>query len=197
MVGKALQVGALTAALATAVVAPVFAFSRETTAAGQIEGDLTRIARFANRGVRAPALRLARELPDQAAQLGALREPAGTTRDQAGIALDELRQMNAPATLNPHYLPALVAAGRAFVAASGEDPLTRTTINPDYSGLEAQLAASEDRLEQAGDTATKLTTRVKRLARALASARRRARRLESRLRHTRAGPSEPPAAGAG
>lgn len=193
---KLLLLGALAVTLVTAAAAPVLALSRHTAAAGRLHGDLVRIAKLANQGVRPPTLRLAQELPDQVTELGALGGPASTAQDQAGVALDELRQMSAPTTLDPHYLPALVAAGRTFVAASGQDPLTRTTINPDYLGLEAELAASEDRLERAADTAAELSVRVKRLARALAHAKRRAQRLEGRLRRARAGPNERPANGA-
>ena len=59
--------------------------------------------------------------------------------------------MSATATLDPHYLPALVAAGRAYVAVSGQDPLTGTTINPDYLGLEPELAANVARLGRSAE----------------------------------------------
>jgi hypothetical protein len=151
--------------------------------AGRLDSTLAKIAKFADRRVRPAARRLARELPAGAEGLRALREPAGTTQDQAKIALDELRQMSLPATLDPHYAPALVAAGRAFVAATGQDPLTGTTINPEYSGLDSELAASEARLAGSASEAAKLSARVGQLRQALARSKRRAQRLTRRLRH--------------
>jgi hypothetical protein len=138
-------------------------------------------------GASESARRLARELPSEAGQLQALREPAGTTQSQVAIALDELRQMGAPADLDPHYLPALVAAGRAFVAASGQDPLTRTTINPEYTGLEAELATSEARLDRSAGDARTVAAGIRRLEHRLADARRGVRQLQRRL-HARQGP---------
>jgi hypothetical protein len=187
---RVLILGALGALLASAAAVPVLAVSGDATETGRLNSDLVRAAKLNNRGVRPPARRLARELPDDAKRLGELREPAATARDEAGIALDELRQMSAPATLNPHYLPALVAAGRAFLAAGGRDPLTRTAIDPAYAGLEAELALREARLRKAATDAAKLSARARSLSRALARARRRARRLERQLRRERAGTSE-------
>lgn len=154
--------------------------------AGRLHSSLDRIERLANRELRPSALRLARDLPADAKQLGALREPASTTQAQVGIVLDELRQMDAIAILDPHYLPALVAAGRAFVSVSGQDPLTQTTINPDYLGLEAELAVSEARLGRLAGDAGEVSASVKRLTRALAGAKRRAGRLERRIQRMRA-----------
>jgi hypothetical protein len=176
---------ALLALPALVAAVPVLGVQGGTTKAGRLDADLARIAKLNNRGVRPPAQRLARELPDDAKRLGELREPAATARDQAGVALDELREMSAPATLNPHYLPALLAAGRAFVAAGGQDPLTRTPVNPAYLGLEAELALREARLQGSAAGAAKLSARAQRLGRALARARRRARRLERQLRRAR------------
>jgi len=177
--------GALLALPALVAAVPVVAVQGGATKVGRLDADLAQIAQLNNRGVRAPAQRLVRELPDDAKRLGELREPAATARDQAGIALDELRQMSGPATLNPHYLPALIAAGRAFVATSGQDPVTRTQVNPAYAGLEAELALRETRLQDAAAGAAKLSARAQRLGRALTRARRRARRLERQLRQAR------------
>lgn len=178
---RSLLVAALAAILVAATAVQGLALPSGSADLGRLQSDLSRLAKLTNRGARPPAQRLAQQLPAEAGELGELREPAATARDQAGIALDELREMSAPATLNPHYLPALVAAGRAFVAAGGQDPLTRTPINPEYLGLEAELAASETRLRQAGEDAAKLLARVKRLGRALVRAKRRAGRLQRRL----------------
>lgn len=154
--------------------------------AGRLHSSLDRIAGLANRELRPPALRLAGDLPADAKRLGALREPASATQAQIAIALDELRQMRTAAILDPHYLPALVAAGRAFAAVSGQDPLTRTTIDPDYLGLEAELAANEARLDRSAGDAGEVSGAVKRLTRALADAKRRAGRLERRIGRMRA-----------
>lgn len=132
----------------------------------------------------ARALRLARALPDAAGRLEALREPARTAQAQAGTALDQLRQMSA-LTYDPHYLPALVAAGRAFVAVSGRDPLTGTVIDPEYTGLDEELAGNAYGLRRSGAEGAELAGEVKRLGRRLRSAERRSRDLEARLRRLR------------
>lgn len=182
-----LALSVLAISLLLAVTAPVFAMPSGVAEAGRLQSSLARIAKLINRGVRPPALRLARDLPAGAKRLGALREPASTTQTQIGIALDELRQMGVATILDPHYLPALVAAGRAFVAVSGQDPLTRTTINPEYLGLEGELAANEARLGRSAGDAGEVSADVKRLTRELADAKRRAGRLERRIRRLRPG----------
>jgi hypothetical protein len=174
--------GAPAAILLLGAAVPVLATTGRSSGGGRLDASLSRIAKLAERQLQAPARRLARDLPGEAKQLKALREPASTTEAQVGIVLDELRQMSVPAGLDPHYLPALVAAGRAFVAVSGQDPLTRTAINPDYAGLEAELAASEARLDRSAGDAGGVAAAVERLTRALAGAQRHARRLERRRR---------------
>jgi hypothetical protein len=159
--------------------------------AGRLHSALARIAKLANREVKPPALQLARDLPAAADRIERLREPALTGQTQIRIALDELRQVGAIATLDPHYLPALVAAGRAYVAVSGQDPLTATTINPDYRGLEPELADEAAQLGSSATEAATLSSRVKRLTRSLAGAKRRARQLERRIQRMRA-PDAPP-----
>jgi len=130
--------------------------------------------------------RLVHELPADASRLKSLREPASTTASQVGIVLAELRQMSMPADLDPHYPPALVAAGRAFVAVSGRDPLTGTAISPEYAGLEAELAASEARLGHSAADARTALAGTRRLERRLRQARRHIRLLERRLGSARA-----------
>lgn len=156
---------ALAAALLSAAAVPVLAISGGASEAGS---------------------RLARELPTDASRLESLREPAATTKAQVTIVLDELRQMSIPADLDPHYLPALVAAGRAFVAVSGQDPLTRTAIDPEYAGLEAELATSEARLDRSAGDARTVATGIHQLERRLIRARRLVRLLRRHLRSTRA-----------
>ena len=163
-----------------AVAAPTL--SSATREARGLDSSLTGISKLLERQVRPLSRRLAQGLPAEAERLKALREPASTTQDQVKVALDELRQMGIPATLDPHYVPALLAAGRAFLAASGQDPLTRTTVNPDYLGLESELAASEARLAGSAGVAARLAARARRLDLSLARTRRRADRLARILR---------------
>ncbi|MBW8060522.1 MAG: hypothetical protein FVQ78_09430 [Solirubrobacterales bacterium] len=176
---------ALALALLLGAAMPVPAIPSGAAEAGRLHSALVRMTKLANRQVRPPALRLARDLPGDAKRLNALREPASTAQTQMSVVLDELQQMNA-LILDPHYLPALVAAGRAFMAVSGQDPLTRTTINPDYLGLEPELAVNAERLRGAAGDAGKLSAGVKRLTRALIRSKRRARRLEREIRRLRA-----------
>lgn len=164
-----------------AIAAPIAA--APTREAGLLDSSLAGIATLADRQVQPAARQLAQELPVSAEQLAALREPAATTQSQAEVAFDELRQMGLSASLDPHYLPALLAAGRAFLAVSGQDPLTRTTVDPEYLGLERELAATGTRVTGSGREAAKLAARVGELNRALAHARRRADRLARLLRH--------------
>ncbi|HEU4600099.1 MAG TPA: hypothetical protein VFS26_10140 [Solirubrobacterales bacterium] len=129
----------------------------------------------------AGAERLRRELGRIGTNVERLREPASTTQAQIGIALGELRQMGPATILDPHYFPALVAAARAFVAVSGEDPVTRTAIDPGYLGLEPELAEAAGRLARAATEAKALSARVRKLKQSLAAAKRRARELERQL----------------
>lgn len=186
-----LALGALAFALLLGPAIAASATPGGTAEAEQLHSALAQMTELANRQLRPPALRLARDLPGDANRLDALRDPASTTQTQVKIALDELRQMTS-LTLDPHYLPALVAAGRAYVAVSGQDPLTETTINPDYIGLERELAGNVARVGGAAADAGKLSSGVKRLTRELIRAKRRASRLAGEVRRMRArGPGIP------
>ena len=182
-----LTVSALVFALLTGSAIAAGATAGDAAEAGRLRSALTQMTKLVNHGMRPPALRLNRDLPGDAGRLERLREPASTTQAQVKIALDELRQMNSFATLDPHYLPALVAAGRAYVAVSGQDPVTGTTVNPDYLGIEPELVANAARLDGSAGDAGKLSGRVKRLARQLIRSKRRAHRLERQLRRMRSG----------
>jgi hypothetical protein len=190
-----LPVAVLLFALLLVPAMPVPAMPGGAAEAGRLRSDLARMAKLAKRGLRPPALRLAQRLPAEAERLKRLREPASTTATQIRVALDELRQMSA-LRLDPHYLPALIAAGRASLAVSDQDPLTGTAVNPEYAGLEAELAGGEARLGRDAAEAAKLSARVKRLARALARSRRRAGRLERRVHRLRAAARRRPKDGA-
>jgi hypothetical protein len=176
---------ALAPALLLALAMPAPAAPGGATEAERLHRALARMAKFTSHRVRPPAGRVASAVPDGADRLEKLQEPASTAEAQVSIALGELQQMSA-LTYDPHYMPALVAAGRAFVAISGQDPLTRTAINPDYLGLEHELAGNASGLQTAGRDAAKALSGIKRLNRELIRAKRRAARLERRLRHLRA-----------
>jgi hypothetical protein len=161
------------------------------TEAGRLVADLDRISKLVNRELKPPAQHLARSLPAGADDLERLREPALTAKSQVGTALSELRQVGPAAAADPHYLPALVAAGRAYLAVSGQDPLTGTTVNPEYRGLEPELTESAAQLDSSATEATALSSRVKRLTRSLAGAKRRARKLKREIRRLRAADAGP------
>lgn len=145
--------------------------------AKRLGSDLSRMAGLTNRRLEPRAQRLARDLPADSDRLAKLREPASTAQSQLKVALAQLREMSTLA-YDPHYLPTLIAVGRAYVAVSGLDPVTGTTVNPEYTGLESELAADGARLDQSTGEAAKLSADVKRLSAQLTRARRRARRLE-------------------
>jgi hypothetical protein len=180
-----LVVAALVLALLLAATIPISAMSSGKAEAERLHSSLASMAKLVNHRMRPPSQQLAQDLPADADRLDHLREPASAAQEQLTVALGEMRQMNA-LTLDPHYTPALVAVGRAFVSVSGEDPLTRTTINPEYLGLERELAGDTTRLRQSGDDAGKLLREVKRLSRQLVLAKRRAHGLELKVRSMRA-----------
>lgn len=144
-------------------------------------------AAMALAGAAAPARagRLRSQVEAAASGVEGLREPAATTQSQLAIALDQLRQASA-LTYDPHYLPALAAAGRAYLAVSGHDPFTGTQVSPEYAGLEPELAGDASRLRGAADEARRLAVATGLLVRRLREEKRRTRRLEAKLRRLRA-----------
>lgn len=156
--------------------------------AWRLHSALVRIAAQASRSIDPQARQLAQSLPGSAEQLNQLRDPANTTQTQLNTAFDELEQMSVTATLDTHYLPALVAVGRAYLAASGQDPLTGITINPNYLGLSGELSRNVIQLQQFADRADRLSVNVDRLSGALARWKHRARRLAIEVQRMRAGP---------
>jgi hypothetical protein len=178
--------GGVLLALAIAAEAASHPVGQGTTSAEatRLRTQLADASRLTARRLRPGAELLARDLPAEAAGLERLREPASTTEGQLAVALSELERMSA-LTYDPHYLPALLAVGRAFLAVSGQDPITRTTINPEYLGLERELAVGAEDLEDAGGTAAAVARSARRLGRSLVRLRRRAQRLEARIERLR------------
>jgi hypothetical protein len=138
---------------------------------------MTRLARTA---LQPTVRRLLRGSSASRRHLESLSDPAGVTEQELAVALAELRQMRALVP-DPHYLPALVAVGRAYVAATGDDPLTGTPLRPEYTGLEQELATTSEQLGHMAEDAHELRRDVRRLRGRLADARRLARRLDRRV----------------
>jgi hypothetical protein len=179
--------------LLLALTATALAHRPASPAAGQaarIGEALDRMTSITRRRVQPPASSLSLSLPSEAARLERLREPAATVEDQLGLALAELERMTAHA-YDPHYLPAVIAVGRAFLAATGEDPLTRTQISPEYAGLVPEMAAGASKLGRSAAAARRVSAAAARLARALARSRRHARQLARRLQRARDGAGAP------
>lgn len=176
---------ALVLVLSLAAAVPVLATSGGGGEAARLRSDLDRIAELVNGRLRPPALRLARDLPGDGKRINRLREPASTARAQLKVALDELQRMSA-LKIDSHYLPALIAVGRAYTAVSGDDPVTGTKVNAEYLGLESELATSEARLTEASKDASGLYAAVNRLREELVRSKRRANRIERQIRGMRA-----------
>jgi hypothetical protein len=178
--------------LAGAALAAAATSSGGADEAARLRSALDGMTKLVQHSVKPVAVRLARNLPAEEDRLGRLREPASTAQAQVKIALNELRQMNTSA-LDPHYLPAVVAAGRAYVAISGQDPITGTSVNPEYLGLEPELTADAAHLHGEAAEAAKLSASIKRLARELIRSKRRAQHLEGRVQRLQARSATPPA----
>lgn len=178
---RPLAILAAALALTLTIALPVVAMTPADPAAERLQAAVEQMSKLVKHRLKAPSVRLSRSLPANADQVGRLGEPATTAQEQLSIVLGELRQMNA-LTLDPHYGPALLAAGRAFMAVSGQDPLTRTAVNPEYQGLANEIAADASRLRSSAGDATDVSDAVKALSKQLVQARRQVRRLETRTR---------------
>jgi hypothetical protein len=152
--------------------------------ATRLRSEVERASEAASRRLRPPAERLGRDLPLEAGRLDRLSGPAATVEGQLTLALAELERMSA-LTYDPHYLPALVAVGRAFLAATGQDPLTRTQVNPEFAGLGVEIAAGAAGLDGDAQAASRVSRGVRSLSRARARSRHRARSLERLLERAR------------
>jgi hypothetical protein len=178
----AVAAAALVLALLTGTAISAGAGSGDAAKVERLRSELARMTRLANRGLRPAALRLGQDLPAERDRLSGLREPASTAQAQVKVALNELQEMTGIASLDPHYPSALVAAGRAYIAVSGLDPVTGTAVNPEYRGLERELATSGEQLERSAADAGELSADIARLGGELSRSQRRARLVERRLR---------------
>lgn len=173
----------LAAALLTA--GATVALAAEGGEAGRLGSDLSRMGKLTNSELKPAARQLAHDLPGESDRLTKLREPASTAQAQLKVALTELREMKA-LTYDPHYMPALTATCRAYLAVSGLDPVTGTAVNPEYRGLDSELAADAARLDESAGGAAGLSKGIGRLGAELVRARRRTRLIERQIRANRA-----------
>jgi hypothetical protein len=150
------------------------------TEAAALSAALAGSTRLARTRLAPEARALARALPHAADRIGSLRQPAATTEEQLGIALGQLQQMTVLA-YDPHYLPALIAVGRAYFAASGTDPLTGTAVDPEYAGLGRELAGSAAALGRDASHGAQLSRTVRSLTTKLSLERRRSAQLAAAL----------------
>jgi hypothetical protein len=172
----------LLAALALAALARAASPTPAGTAADAagLSAELVAPSRLARTQLSPEARALAKALPRMAKRVDSLRQPAATTEEQLGIAFGQIQQMTALA-YDPHYLPALVAVGRAYVAARGTDPLTGTMVDPEYGGLGRELTGSAAALHRAAGHSAQLSRTVRSLTAKLAAERRRSTQLATAL----------------
>jgi hypothetical protein len=171
----------LAAALAAVTVARAAAPTPATVAAEADRlGSATSVSAKLARRLAPEAGGLAHALPGVLGRLDSLREPTATTEEQLRVALGQMQQMSALA-YDPHYLPALLAVGRAYLAATGSDPLSGTAVDPEYTGLGRELSRAGSDLKRGAARATRLSHEVKSLSRELARQKRRAARLAGAL----------------
>lgn len=108
------------------------------------------------------AERLAGGLDAGAEDLGRLREPAATAERQSDRAFDALQRMTI-GRADPRYRDALAAAGRAYGAISGRDPVTGAQLDPRYDGMATELRRGQRRLTAAAAGARRLAAGIERL----------------------------------
>lgn len=177
LAAAALAVALASAAIAQAAPNPT-SLSSEANA---LTSSLSAAAQLTKRQLAPGAAGLARGLPGQAERLESLHQPAATSEEQLRLALGQMQQMS-PLPYDPHYLPALIAVGRAHLAATGTDPLSATFVNPEYAGLGNELARGASALRRSAGRAAQLSRQVKSLSRELAAEKRRAARLARALK---------------
>lgn len=176
----------LTLGLATLARAATPSPGASATQAERLSSAISGSARQARARLTPDASTVAKVLPGTAGRIDSLLGPAATTEEQLSVALGQLQQMSA-LTYDPHYLPALLAVGRAYLAASGSDPLTGTAIDPEYTGLGRELAASLSELRRSATRAASLSRGLRALSARLAREKRRASRLARALNRLRRG----------
>jgi hypothetical protein len=179
---RLLLAAALALALALAAIARAAAPSPSASAAQaeQLSSAIAGSARQARVRLAPGASSVAKALPGAVRRIDSLRKPAATTEEQLSVALGQLQQMST-LTYDPHYLPALLAVGRAYLAASGADPLTGTAVDPEYTGLGRELAASRTELQRSAARAASLSQGLRALSASLAREKRRSSRLATAL----------------
>lgn len=177
-------------ALACATVAQAAAPSpaASANAAARLSAAIAGSARLTRASLAPAAKTVAKALPSAAARLDSLQGPAATTEEQLRVALGQLQQVS-PLAYDPHYLPALLAVGRAYLAAAGADPITGITVDPEYTGLRRELAAGRAQLRRSASRAATVAEGLRALSLRLAREKRHAARLAAtldRLRGVRA-----------
>lgn len=181
------MVAALTAVTVARAAAPTS--STVAAEADRLSSATNASARLAHR-LAPEAGGLAHALPGVLARLDSLHEPTATTEEQLRVALGQLQQMSTLAS-DPHYLPALLAVGRAYFAATGSDPLTGTAVDPEYAGLGRELSRAGSDLKGGTERAARLSREVGSLKRELTKQKRRAARLAAALQSLGTRPGRP------
>ncbi|OJU85814.1 MAG: hypothetical protein BGO11_03760 [Solirubrobacterales bacterium 70-9] len=185
--GRFLLIAALTAALLGATTAAAGPSPADTASgAARLSAAITSSQHLARARLRPVAGTLAHGLPGILNRLGSLRKPAATTEEQLGFALAQLQQVS-PLAYDQHLLPATMAVGRAYAAATGSDPLTSTAIDPEYAGLGRELAIARAALRRRAARAAGLAHGVNVLTVRLAREKRDAARLARALERLRRG----------
>lgn len=183
---RLLLAAALALALALAAISRAAAPSPSASAtqAEELSSAIASSARQARVRLAPSASTVAKALPGAVRRIDSLRTPAATTEEQLSVALGQLQQMSA-LTYDPHYLPALLAVGRAYLAASGADPLIGTAVDPEYTGLGRELSASHTELQRSATRAASLSQGLRELSARLAREKRRSSRLVTALNRLR------------
>lgn len=167
------------AAVTIAQAAPSTPAGAAAEASG-LSAALAGSARLAHTRLAPEARAVAKALPRLARRVDSLRQPAATTEEQLGVALGQLQQVTMVA-IDPHYTPALIAVGRAYVAARGTDPFTGTAVDPEYKGLGRELGGSATALHRQARRGAQLSRAVRTLTKRISLERRRAAALATAL----------------
>ncbi len=170
---------AATAARGTTTASPTTRQAATMRETKSLKATLAGTATIVRDRLGIPARGLARDLSTAAEQSGELQEKATTVEEQLGVALQEMIAMRSTAA-DPHYLPALIAVGRAYAAASGRDPVGGFQLAPGYSGLASALTDTAAGQRAAAGQARKLARAARRVKRMLTRSSAKAGALERR-----------------